>query len=96
MEKCSKNKHKQNLRGSELFKNQKREEEKITLSKIKTNRLRKEIDNSTTKDEYYKPNRNNNFWTNNYIECKSNNDKNMIVPVKEYLNEITSYKIKFL
>ena len=40
---------------------------------------------------YYKPVRVNNFWSNNYIECKSNGDKNRILPVDEYLDKIRQY-----
>ena len=40
---------------------------------------------------YYKPVRVNNFWSNNYIECKSNGDKNRILSVDEYLDKIRQY-----
>ena len=33
----------------------------------------------------------NNFWRNNYIEYKSNSDKNKILSVEEYLNKIRPY-----
>ena len=33
----------------------------------------------------------NNFQSNNYIECKSNGDKNKILSVEEYLNKIKPY-----
>ena len=36
----------------------------------------------------YKPVRENIFWSNNYIEYKSNGGKNKILSVKEYLNRI--------
>ena len=42
-------------------------------------------------EENYKPERVNNFWSNNYIEYKSNGDKNKILSVKEYINKIRSY-----
>ena len=41
-------------------------------------------------ENYYKPVRVNNFWSNNYIEYKSNGDKNKI-SVEEYLNKIRPY-----
>ena len=39
-------------------------------------------------ENYYKPVRENNFQSNNYIEYKSNGDKNKILSVEEYLNKI--------
>ena len=39
-------------------------------------------------DNYFKPVRANNFWSNNYIEYKSNGDKNKILSLEEYLNKI--------
>ena len=38
--------------------------------------------------ENYKPVTLNNFWSNNYIEYKSNGNKNKILSVEEYLNKI--------
>ena len=32
-----------------------------------------------------------NFWSNNYIEYKSNGDRNKTLSVKEYLNKIIPY-----
>ena len=42
-------------------------------------------------ENYYKPVRLNNFWSNNYIEYKSNGNKNRIISVKEYLDKIRPY-----
>ena len=42
-------------------------------------------------ENYYKPVRVNNFRRNNYIEYKSNGDKNKILSVEEYLNKIWPY-----
>ena len=42
-------------------------------------------------DEYYKPVRVNNFWINNYIEYKSNNNRYKILSVEEYLDKIRPY-----
>ena len=39
----------------------------------------------------YKPVRFGNFWSNSYIEHKSNGDKNKTVSVEEYLKKSTSY-----
>ena len=40
-------------------------------------------------ENYYKPVRVSNFWSNNYIEYKSNGDRNKILPVEEYLYKIS-------
>ena len=40
---------------------------------------------------YYKRVRVNNFWSNSYIEYKSNSDKNRILSVEEYLDKIRPY-----
>ena len=42
-------------------------------------------------ENYYKPVRANNFWSTNYIEYKSNGDKNRILSVEEYLDKIRPY-----
>ena len=41
--------------------------------------------------DYYKPVRVNNFLSNNYIEYKSNGDKNKTLSVKKYVNKIIPY-----
>ena len=33
----------------------------------------------------------NNFWSNNYIEYESNDDKNKTLSVEEYLNKTKPY-----
>ena len=38
-----------------------------------------------------KPVRVNNFWSNSYIEYKSNGDENKILSVEEYLDQIRPY-----
>ena len=40
------------------------------------------------KKNYHKPVRLNDFWSNNYIEYKSDGEKNKILSVQEYLNKI--------
>ena len=42
------------------------------------------------KNNYYKPLRVN-FWSNNYIQYKSNSDKNRILSVEECLDKIKPY-----
>ena len=39
-------------------------------------------------DDYYKSLRVGNFWTNNYIKCESNGDKNKSLSLKKNLNKI--------
>ena len=41
--------------------------------------------------DYYKPKRVSNFWKNNYIEYKSNGDKNRNLSLDEYLNKTETY-----
>ena len=43
------------------------------------------------KDNYYKPVRVNNFYSNNYIEYASNGDRNKTAWIKEYFDEIKPY-----
>ena len=40
------------------------------------------------KENYYKPVKVNTFWNNNYIDYKSNGDKNKTLSAEEYLNKI--------
>ena len=42
-------------------------------------------------ENYYKPVRVNNVWSNNYIAYKRNCDKNRILSVEEYLDKIKPY-----
>ena len=42
-------------------------------------------------ENYCKPVRVNNFWSNNYIEDISNGDKNRILSVEEYLDKSRPY-----
>ena len=39
-------------------------------------------------ENYYKPVRVNNFWSNNYVKHKSNDNSNKTLSVEEYLNKI--------
>ena len=43
------------------------------------------------KENCHRPVRSNNFWSNNYIEYKSNSGKNRILSVEENLDKIRSY-----
>ena len=43
-------------------------------------------------ENYYKPVRVNNFWSNNYIENESNGNRNKTLIVEEYLNKIRPYQ----
>ena len=42
-------------------------------------------------ENYYKPLRVSNFWSNNSIEYKSSRDRNKTLSVEEYLNKTRSY-----
>ena len=44
---------------------------------------------SEQEEDYYKPKRVSNFWSNNYIEYKSNGNKNK--SLDEYLNKTKTY-----
>ena len=41
--------------------------------------------------DYYEPKRISNFWNNNYIEYRSNGDKNRNLSLDEYLHKIKPY-----
>ena len=80
------------------------EEENITKDIIK---LRQEKETKAIKDRiigninlyeheeeegnYYKPVRVSNFWSNNYVQYKSNGDNNKTLSVEEYLDKIRPY-----
>ena len=42
-------------------------------------------------ENYYKPVRVSNIWSNNYIEHESKGDRNKTLSVEEYLNKIRPY-----
>ena len=46
-------------------------------------------------ENYYKPVRIGNFWSKDYVEYKSNSDRNKTLSVEEYLNKIKLY-LKYL
>ena len=70
-------------RHNKSFQNKKRN---IVLRSIK-----KVFEYRKAEENYYKPVRVNKFWSNSYIEYKSNGDKNKILLAEEYLNKIRSY-----
>ena len=43
------------------------------------------------KENYYKPVKANNIWSDNYNEYKSNGNKNRILLIEEYLDKIRAY-----
>ena len=51
----------------------------------------KEKENYYSESKWLIPVRANNFWSNNYIEHKSNSDKNRMWSVEEYLDKIRPY-----
>ena len=44
-------------------------------------------------EDYYKPERVLNIWSNNHIKCESTGRRNKILWVEEYLNTITPFVI---
>ena len=56
-------------------------------------RIHRDIKNLFEPEEenYFKPVRVSKFWSNNYIECESNDDINKIPSVEEYLNKVSPY-----
>ena len=66
--------------------------EKVT--KAIKDRILRDITNIFEHEEeenYYKPAKVNNFWSNNYIEYESNGDINKTLSVEENLNKIRPY-----
>ena len=47
------------------------------------------------KENYYKPVKVNTFWNNNYIDYKSNGDKNKTLSAEEYLKNWIIFKRPF-
>ena len=89
-----------------MRKNPRPEEENIIEDKINLFRLKKEtkaindrileniknlFKNEKEEENYHKPERVNNFWSNNYIEYESNDDRNETLSVEEYLNRSRPY-----
>ena len=57
------------------------------------NKIIRDIRNLSGYEEkdYYKPVIVGNFWSNNYIEYESNNDRNKTLSVEDYLNKVRPY-----
>ena len=53
--------------------------------------IRNIFEHGDEEENYYKPLVVGNFWSNNYIEYKSNNDRNKALLDEEYLNKIRLY-----
>ena len=49
------------------------------------------LEHDQKQENYHKPVRVGNFWSNNYIKYKSNGDRNKTLSVEEYLNKIRPY-----
>ena len=47
------------------------------------------LEHENEEENYYKPVRVSNFWSNSYIEYESNGDRNKTLSVEEYLNKIS-------
>ena len=63
------------------------------FKKVIKDRILKDIRNlfEHEEEDYYKPVRVGNFWSNNYMEYKSNDDRNKTLSVEEYINKIKPY-----
>ena len=48
----------------------------------------KNLSEHEQEENYYKLVRVSNFWSNSYIECKNNGDRNKVLLVEEYLNHL--------
>ena len=64
-------------------------------SKAIKDRILRDIKNLSEHEKeeqnYYKPVRVRNFWSNNYIEYESSGNRNKALSVEEYLNKISPY-----
>ena len=77
------------MKDIEIFLDKKKE---TKASKVRTLRdIKNLFEHEKDEENYYKPVRVNNFWSNNYIEYKSNGDRNKTLSVEEYLNKISPY-----
>ena len=53
--------------------------------------IRNIFERGVEEENYYEPLVAGNFWSNKYIEYKSNNDRNKALLDEEYLNKIRPY-----
>ena len=65
----------------------KKKETKAIKGRILRN-IKKLFQQEKEEENYYKPVRVSNFWSNNYSEYESNGDRNKTPSVEEYLNKI--------
>ena len=76
-------------------KKKKKIEEKKKTERINKDRIIRDIrtyfEQEGEEEDYYEPKSVDNFWNNNYIEYKSNGDKNKNLSLDEYLNKIEAY-----
>ena len=66
------------------------EKENKTIKDIIVRNIRNLFENEE-EENYCKPVRLSNFWSNNYIEYRSNGDRNKTLSVEEYLNKTRPY-----
>ena len=59
--------------------------------KINEDKIIRDIRRLFEQEDYFKPNRVNSFWNNNYTEYESNGDKNRDLSLDAYLNKIKTY-----
>ena len=65
-----------------------REEKETKTIKDRITRVIKNVFEHEEEENSYKPVRENNFRSNNYIEYESNGDRNKTLSVEKYLNKI--------
>ena len=68
-----------------------RREKQTKAIKVRILRDIKNLFEYEEKENYYKPLRVSNFWSNNYIEYESNGNTNKTLSVEKYLNKIRRY-----
>ena len=67
-------------------------DKKKTLKQLKILEDIKNLSEHKKEEEnYYKPVRKSNFWSNSYIEYESSGDKNKTLSVEEYLDKNRQY-----
>ena len=64
------------------------EKETKTIKDIILRDIKNFLRHEEEEENYYKPARVSNIWSKNYIEYKSNGDRNKTLSVEEYLNKI--------
>ena len=69
-----------------MFLDQKKERKQLKIEYLEILRIFSSM--KKKKKNYYKPVRLSNFWSNNYIEYKSKNDRNKTLSMEEYLSKL--------